>query len=173
MDARVEFFRAKLKLENIEETGKWIFVSVVHQRLWAYEGEKLIKEYVCSTSAKPPSNQYGSNGTPLGLHRIFQKIGDGQPSGMAFEKREPIGVIPAATDEKGYVTSRILWLTGLEKEKNLGYECGSENRKIYIHGTNKEGEIGTRKSGGCVELTNADVIELFAWAGEKDLVLID
>ena len=172
-DACVEFFLAKLKLEQAEPTPRWMMVSVVHQRLWAYEGTKLIKEYKCSTSVKPVSCAWGSNGTPLGLHKIAEKFGDGEPAGTVFEQRVSTGKTAEPGEEKGLITSRILWLTGAEEGKNLGYDCGSHNRKIYIHGTNLEDKIGTRMSGGCVNMTNADVVELFAWAREGDWVLID
>ena len=175
-DLHIQFLQSKLTLCGLNEKKppkRFIFVSVVEQKLWAYEGEKLFAEFACSTSAKPPSCQYGSNGTPLGLHKIAQKIGDGQPLGMIFEKREPTGKIAEGGDEKAYVTSRILWLEGLEENKNEGYECGTHNRKIYIHGTNHEDKIGTPKSHGCVELKNADVIKLYDWARAGDFVLID
>lgn len=173
MDARVVFFRAKLELEGFEPSPRWAFVSVVHQRLWAYEGERLVKEYVCSTSAKPASCAWGSNGTPLGLHKIAEKIGKGAAPGTVFEQRVSTGRVAAANEDRGLITSRILWLEGAEDGKNLGYECGSHNRKIYIHGTNREAQVGTRFSAGCVNLKNADVIELFDWAREGDWVMID
>lgn len=173
MDARGEFFLAKLKLEGVTPTPRWILVSVVHQRLWAYEGEKMVKEYICSTSEKPASCAWGSNGTPLGLHKIEAKIGAGEPIGTVFEQRASTGKTFEQGVEKSLITSRILWLAGVEENKNLGYTCGSHNRKIYIHGTNHEEKIGQRVSAGCVQLTNADVVQLFDWVHVGDWVLID
>lgn len=177
MQAIVELFFAKLQKEEISPSPRWIFVSLAQNTLWLMEGRNCIKQYRCSTSKRPPSCQYGSMGTPLGLHRIAQKIGQGQPLGTIFEKRESIGraFTQAETldDAKGLITSRILWLDGMEPGKNNGYECGSHNRKIYIHGTNLEQKIGQPKSQGCVELTNEDVIELFDQVSQDDLVLID
>jgi hypothetical protein len=174
-DKRAEFFKAKLRLCGMIETPRWIFVSGAAQKLFCYEGETLVKEYPCSTSAKPPSCQYGSNGTPLGLHKISEKIGAGAAKGAIFEKRVDTGKIAFGDDGTGktYTTSRILWLDGLEEGKNCGHECGSYNRKIYIHGINLEDKIGKPWSNGCVELKNDDVIELFDWAKEGDMVLID
>lgn len=201
-DARVVFYRAKLKLiqkipnatqakariittrgfikksftnDKIKPTPRWVFVSLAQQKLFAYRNRTLVKEYICSTSLKPPSCQYGSNGTPLGLHRVAEKIGEGAPWGAIFEKREFAGKLinPAKLDEKSLITTRILWLEGLEEGKNHGYECGSHNRKIYIHGTNHEGKVGSPHSCGCVELKNDDIIDLFERVQPGDHVVIE
>jgi len=171
-DPRRSFYHAKTALTKVNKTRRWIFVQLGSQKVFCYEANALQREYSCSTSLKPASCQYGSNGTPLGLHRIAQKIGAGTPSGMVFEKRVATGKI-AREEDPAAITSRILWLEGLEENKNMGHECDTFNRKIYIHGTNHESEIGTPKSHGCVELTNADIMELFDWAEEGTLVLID
>ena len=172
-DPRGAFLKAKLELEGVEPTPRWVFVSVVHQRLWAYEGDKCVMEMPCSTGIKPPSCAWGSHGTPLGLHKVAEKFGEGAAPGTVFEQRVSTGRIASPDEEKGLITSRILWLEGVEDGKNLGYECGSHNRKIYIHGTNREVHVGTRFSAGCVNLRNADVIKLFDWAREGDWVMID
>ncbi len=70
------------------------------------------------------------------------------------------------------ITTRILRLRGLEHGKNAGDGCDSYQRYIYIHGSNHEERIGEPFSGGCVEMLNADVIELFNWAESGDLVWI-
>lgn len=173
MDARVEFFTAKVKLMGLLPSRRWMLASVVAQKLWAYQDDKLVAEYVCSTSEKPPSCQYGSNGTPLGLHKIEEKIGEGAPLGAIFEQRVNTGRVADAQDEKVYITSRILWLMGLEENKNLGYACGSHNRKIYIHGVSREETLGQPYSNGCINMKNADIAKLFDWAQEGDLILID
>ena len=169
-----EFFAAKLRLMGIHpQQERWVFVCLAQQQLAAYEDEKMVMAFPCSTGAKPPGSAYGSGGTPLGLHTIATKIGEGAPRGMIFEKREPTGKIATGAEEKTLITTRILWLAGMEKDKNLGYACGSENRKIYIHGVSKEENIGKPVSEGCVNLKNADVVKLFDWVREGDLVLID
>jgi hypothetical protein len=174
MDARAEFYRAKLNLAGLEPTKRWVFVGLAAQKLWAYEGERVLAEFPVSTSVAPPSCAYGSGGTPLGLHEIAEKIGDGVEWGTIFEKREAVGVWKRGDpDGKALITSRILWLRGLEEGKNLGYECGSYNRKIYIHGTNREELIGKPASAGCVELTNDDIIALFEMVSAGEQVLID
>ena len=53
-----------------------------------------------------------------------------------------------------HVTSRILWLDGLEKGKNKGPGVDSRSRYIYIHGTAEEGLIGRPASDGCIRMYN-------------------
>ena len=60
-----------------------------------------------------------------------------------------------------YITSRIMWLTGLEEGFNRGGKVDSFKRYIYIHGTHEEGLIGQKASHGCIRMFNHDVIELF------------
>ncbi len=174
-DPRFDFFVAKCALCGVEPSKRWVFVSIQEERLYAYEGEKIAREFVCSTSANPPSCAYGSNGTPLGLHRVAEKIGEGAPEGTIFVKRENTGKIfeKPEPDTPNLITSRIMWLEGLEAGKNKGEHRDSYARKIYIHGTNHEAKVGTPFSGGCINLKNNDVIELFGWVGENELVLID
>ena len=54
------------------------------------------------------------------------------------------------------ITSRILWLDGVE-DHNLN----TRERYIYIHGTNQEHLIGQPASHGCIRMRNQDVVQLF------------
>ena len=63
--------------------------------------------------------------------------------------------------DEDHVTSRILWLEGLEEGFNKGGNVDSFNRYIYIHGTPEEGLIGKKASHGCIRMFNHDVIELY------------
>ncbi len=137
-------------------------------------GEAIAKIYTVSTSLKPSSCAADSNGTPTGLHAIADKIGDGQPNGMVFQGRVPTGKhfseYAGEDARRNLITSRILRLRGLEPGHNTGVGCDSYDRYIYIHGTNHEERIGEPFSGGCVEMRNAEVIELFEIVNEGDLV---
>jgi len=139
-------------------------------------GKRVSKTYIISTSLKPSSCVADSNGTPTGLHEIADKIGNGQPEGMVFKGRVPTGKhFSNYEDEEGtrnLITSRILRLRGLEPGHNSGKGCDSYDRYIYIHGTNHEERIGEPFSGGCVEMLNADVIELFGRVESGDLVWV-
>ena len=104
--------------------------------------------------------------TPLGQHEIHKKIGDNLPMNAILKGRKWNGAIANIISEKidtdyDHVTSRILWLDGLELEKNKGGDVDSRSRYIYIHGTAEEGLIGIPASDGCIRMYNNDVIELF------------
>jgi hypothetical protein len=132
---------------------------------------------VISTSKRPPSNVSRSLGTPLGLHEIAERIGAGQPPGMVFKSRVPTGlhfseVEAGASGPGNLITSRILWLRGLEPGVNSGGEVDTYGRYVYIHGTHREEEIGKPMSAGCVLMRNSDVIELYDEVRAGDLVWI-
>jgi len=141
---------------------------------WINIDELENKSFPISTAANGLGNRLDSNKTPTGIHRIKQKIGGDQPAGMIFEAREPSGRICKNTDnrEKDEITSRIMWLDGLEPGFNKDGVYDSFSRYIYIHGTSDERRIGKPVSHGCIRMTNKDVIELFDNALVNDLVLI-
>lgn len=152
-------------------------VSVGDQRLYLYRGGDQVAHYPVSTSRFGTGSRLGSLQTPLGAHRVRRKIGAGAPIGRIFRGRVDTGeqarilTAPADSDED-HVTTRILWLEGLEPGRNLGGEVDSFNRFIYIHGTHEEGLIGRPASDGCVRMRNADIVELFDRLPENALVLI-
>lgn len=122
---------------------------------------RILRAYDISASRYGYGAARGSNQTPGGLHTIAGKYGEDQPAGMCFYDRRPTGEIATiytdSTDvEEDPVTSRILWLQGLEERNRTSYW-----RFIYIHGTHEEGLIGTPQSKGCIRMRNADIIELF------------
>lgn len=152
-----------------------IFIDSVLQRLyWIDIDPTARRSYPISTAANGLGNQIDSCKTPLGIHQVRQKIGAGQPSGMVFEAREPTGRIAHDLDnrDRDEITSRILWLDGLEQGVNRDGECDTFSRYIYIHGTSDEKRIGQPVSAGCIRMNNADVIELFEAVLVNDLVLI-
>ena len=74
--------------------------------------------------------------------------------------------------DKDQITSRILWLTGIEQGINLGGDVNTYNRYIYIHGTPEEGLVGSPASHGCIRMKNDDIIELFDLVEAETLVYI-
>ena len=74
--------------------------------------------------------------------------------------------------ESDHVTSRILWLNGLESGINNGSGVDSYSRYIYIHGTHEEGLIGQKASHGCIRMFNNDVISLYDYVKEGTKVYI-
>ena len=93
---------------------------------------------------------------------------------MVFKAREPTGNIADNLDnrEQDQITSRILWLDGLEEGVNCGGVYDTYARYIYIHGTSDEKRIGEPVSAGCIRMKNDDVIELFDEVLVNDLVVI-
>jgi len=162
-----------MNLENIEsnlaeykEIDSLIVVKVSSQRLFLLKRGKIEEIYHVSTSAYGTGSKVNSFKTPLGRHKISEKIGKGLPKGAILKGRRWTGAIANIIQEPidtefDVVTSRILWLTGLEQGKNLGPGVDSKSRYIYIHGTAEEGLIGKPASDGCVRMYNADVIALF------------
>lgn len=152
-------------------------VRVDAQRLYVVREGRVKREFPVSTSRYGIGNQAGSYQTPLGVHRISQKIGDEAPMGTVFRARVDTGRIadivtdPRRTPEDN-ITTRILWLEGLEYGINRGEGIDSFSRFIYIHGTDEEGLIGRPASEGCVRMTNRDVIELYDLMPYGSLVVI-
>ena len=143
-----------------------IIVDISEQRLFVIE-EDLVKEsFPVSTSKYGEGEEENSYKTPLGKHEIKEKIGEGAKMNTIFvarldtKKESEIITLPQDTEDD-HVTSRILWLDGLEHGVNKGQGVDSFNRYIYIHGTHEEGLIGTKASHGCIRMFNNDVIYLY------------
>ena len=120
----------------------------------------LAKRYLVSSSKFGTGERANSNKTPLGLHRIAQKIGGGQPIGTVFRSREPIGFTWRGLPE-GMIVHRILWLEGLEPRFNRGGLVDSFQRYIYIHGFGDETTLGRPVSYGCIHLAAKDLLPLY------------
>ena len=157
-------------------------VSIARQLLAFYRDNQLVKSYVISTSARPPSNVKGSLGTPRGLHEIAERVGAGAPPGIVFEARVNTGrhfsEFTADQQAKNLITTRILWLRGLEPGWNAGTNAAGESvdtyeRYVYIHGTNQEERLGSGASHGCVLMRNLEIIELYDEVRTGDLVWIE
>ena len=137
----------------------------------------LRQSHVVSTSLRPPSNVKASLGTPRGLHYIAEKIGAGAPPGTVFKGRVNLGRHFNELDEtentKNLITTRSLWLRGLEPGVNAGGDVDTHERYIYIHGTNHEDRLGSPFSGGCIEMINIEIAGLFEEVRTGDMVWIE
>ena len=162
---------------GIKPGERLLLVRIGTATLQFYRKGALVKSYAVSTSKRPPSNIKGSLGTPRGLHEIAERIGAGQPPGMVFKSRVPIGQhfseVPDSIADTNLITSRILWLRGLEPAVNRGGEVDTYDRYVYIHGTNQEHRIGEALSAGCVLMRNLDIVELYEDVRNGDLVWIE
>ncbi len=166
----------------VREPGGWgrpvLVVRVDQQRLYVLEPGHPVEQFPVSTAERGVGSREGSEQTPLGLHRVAQRIGDAAPAGTIFRGRSDTGEIAPILSEPGQrgpgdrITSRILWLEGLEEGLNRGGEVDSLARYIYIHGTDEEGRIGMPASHGCVRMRNQDIVALFPRVPLHSLVLI-
>ena len=162
---------------GIKPADRILVLRIETQTMQFYRNGELVASYVISTSKRPPSNVKDSLGTPRGLHTIAERIGGGQPSGIVFKARVPTGKhfseLPDADQHPNLITSRILWLRGLEPGVNQGGNVDTYERYIYIHGTNHEDRLGTPQSAGCVLMSNREIVELHEDVRAGDLVWIE
>ena len=159
------------------ELESLIVVNISTQQLFLLKKGKIEEFYSVSTSVYGTGSKVNSFKTPLGRHKVSEKIGEGLPEGAILKGRRWTGAIANIIKEPidtefDVVTSRILWLTGLEVGKNKGPGVDSKSRYIYIHGTAEEGLIGKPASDGCIRMYNADVITLFNKVDVNTEVLI-
>jgi len=156
-----------------------IHVSVNDQLLTLLDEEgQVLHRYPVSTSKYGTGTRNGSNQTPLGLHRIKDKIGGALPITAVFIARMPHGSLEECI-ERGVelpddvITSRIMWLEGMQPGINQGGYVDTYQRYIYIHGTSDEEHIGTPVSMGCIRMLNEDIVELFRLVETGTEVLIE
>lgn len=154
-----------------------LFVSVKHQKLYLLRHGNMVSEYPISTSKYGVGNKQLSQKTPTGIHWIKHKMGGRTPingilkGGVYTGEKAIVEHDPIATNQD-FVTTRAMWLEGMEYNKNHGGKVDSYNRKIYIHGTHEEGLIGQPASHGCIRMRNYDVTELFDLVEKGLYVLI-
>lgn len=179
-------FDDTVKLEEMKEschrlslplTDHQILVNVDTKRLHLIELGNLFKSYRISTAKNGVGQKENTGKTPLGLHSVGEKIGEGSDPFEIFRDRMATGEIAAPTHEGKAIVGRILWLNGEEAGFNKsrdaeGNVVDSHDRYIYIHGTNDTGRIGQPVSGGCVRMLPEEVVELFAIVPSKTPVYI-
>ena len=154
-----------------------IYVCIEQQKIYYIKLDSIIKEYIISSSVYGTGSEAESKKTPTGLHNIRQKHGEktpinGKMTGRVFHGKIATIYSDETKSKTDDVTSRILWLEGLEKGKNKGEGVDSFNRYIYIHGTSEEGSLGEPNSNGCIRMKNKEVIDLYNLVEVGTLVLI-
>jgi len=156
-----------------------IRINVAEQKLYLLNEQGVAeRDFPVSTSKYGVGNENGSEKTPLGLHRIKDKIGGSMPINMVMVSREPKGLLQDCINQgielpDDVITSRIMWLEGMEPGRNQGGYVDTYNRYIYIHGTSEESKIGTPASIGCIRMHNQDVIDLYRLVEIGTEVLIE
>ena len=171
---RLKYIHKKLQ-RFLPDPGELFLVqSIETQTLLVCEKDTVIGRYDASTSRFGKGIRENSFKTPLGLHRIKEKIGSGAPLGRIFKGRKDTGIDwDKVSIEDNLILTRILRLEGLEEGINKGTGVDSYGRYIYIHGTNREDLVGTPLSHGCLALRNSDILRLFDIVREGTLVYID
>ena len=162
---RLEDFLGACQKHAVKPTRFALVVSIAGQTISFFESSsvswRLGGKMSCSTSRFGIGQTEGSNCTPLGLHRIAEKIGAGERAGTVFKSRKVIGHVSQTEFVDAKITTRILWLEGLEPGFNRGRSVDSHDRYIYIHGTADQKSIGKPASCGCIHLADADLISIF------------
>lgn len=154
-----------------------IVIDLGRQHLWALEDGRIYLEASVSAAANGPGEREGSGCTPRGRHEICERIGGDNPVDTVFVGRRPTGeryspALGAASPERDWILARILRLSGLEEGRNLGGDVDTFARYIYIHGCPDETPLGIPGSHGCIRMRNAELVTLFDWTRDGELVLI-
>ena len=173
-------FAATIRRLGIPLTRYLVTVNVARQTLTVWERTRhhgpawwlqRLAHGRASTSRFGVGQLQDSNQTPLGLHRIAQKVGAGFPQGTVFRGRKPVGLTWRGMPNAA-IAHRIFWLEGLEPQFNRGGNVDSFRRYIYIHGFSDETTLSRPASHGCIHLAAADIIPLYDWLPIGTLVWI-
>ena len=157
---------------KIEPTHFVLTVNISRQTVSLFKDNRFVKKYACSTSRFGIGEIKDSNCTPRGLHRIAEKIGGGEPAGTVFKERQIVGHTSQPQFANARITTRIMWLEGLEPGFNQGGNVDTHARYIYIHGTGDQESLGRPDSHGCIHLADPDLISLFDLLPSGTLVWI-
>ncbi|MCM1565818.1 MAG: L,D-transpeptidase [Dehalobacter sp.] len=118
-----------------ETAGDWIIVDKNTNILYFYMDGELYKSYRVATGKEPHL-------TPEGSFTIMNKLGDEDLNEALGIRWMGLGV-PFENDNRSKTDHRA-----------------PEGLKYGIHGTDKPDSIGSHASGGCIRMSNQDIIEL-------------
>ena len=139
------------------DTSSQLIISVRDQKMMLVRNGAKTAIYPVSTSMFGLGDARGRMTTPLGYLAVEKKIGDNAPVGAVFRNRRLTGeVLQPNTPGRDPITTRIIWLRGLEAQNARAFQ-----RCIYIHGTPEEKKIGRPASYGCIRMKSRDVAELY------------
>ena len=139
------------------DTSSQLIISVPDQKLILVQNGGKVATYPVSTSMFGLGDYWGRMTTPLGYLAVEKKIGDNAPTGAVFHNRRFTGeVVQPNAPGRDPVTTRIIWLRGLEAQNAHAFQ-----RCIYIHGTPQEKTIGRPASYGCIRMKASDVAALY------------
>ena len=134
-----------------------VAITLKDQKLTVFSQGQKVKDYSISSSKFGMGSSSGSNRTPLGIHAVTKKVGEGQPKGMVFKGCRPTGEVVAIDAGRDPIVTSVIQLAGLET-----FNSNSHSRRIYIHGTPEEANIGRPASYGCIRMRSEDVVDLYS-----------
>lgn len=119
------------KFKEINKNRTHVLIDLANQEL-TIKTPYSSKTYPISSSAYGIGSVRNSLKTPLGAHVISEKIGKGAKIGSVFKARKFTGEVVEPITERidikeDVITTRILWLDGLEKGRNKGGNAGLES----------------------------------------------
>lgn len=167
-----EKFLADCQRLSFAPTQYVLIVNLAEQRAKLFRDGRLDRELRCSTSKYGFGELQNSFRTPRGLHRIAEKIGGGEPAGTIFKERKVIGHVAQLGVKAGGITTRILWLDGLDPGFNSGGNRDTHRREIYLHGFGDQATVGRPASIGCIHFADPDLIALYDLLPSGSLVWI-
>jgi len=144
----------------------YIHVSIAEQRLQLIDKHRILFDVLIATAKNGAGENYGSECTPRGWHKIRAKIGADCTENTVFIARRPSGEIFSESlqqeyPERDWILARIMWLSGLEVGFNRSGQQDTMRRYIYIHGCPDNIPMGIADSHGCIRMRNTDVMALF------------
>lgn len=146
-----------------------VAITLRDQKLTLISNGKKVKDYDISSSKFGMGGRAGTNHTPLGIHAVTKKIGDGQPKGMVFKGCRPTGeIVPVDARGRDPIVTRVIQIAGLERSNSNSF-----GRRIYIHGTPEERKIGRPASYGCIRMRSNDVVDLYSRISRGTPVVIE
>lgn len=164
------------KCVNIEE--KLIKIDTKEQWMHCYEGGALLKTYPISSAKNGLGEQWGSECTPRGWHRVHDVVGHEHEINSVFISRVWTGELYSDDlakqfPNRDWILTRIIQLDGLEPGFNQGGQLDTLRRCVYIHGTPDSTPLRIPGSHGCIRMCNADIIMLASWVKPDTRVYIE
>lgn len=145
----------------------FVIVDVARQRLYLFENGYRVASWPVSTSVRGIGQRNGSFRTPVGVFYISRKIGTGLAPNVIIHDQAATAAVAHSVVSRdnlrasSIITTRILWLQGLQRDWNRGGDVDTYLRHIYIHGTPNLGMLGRPASQGCVQMSPWAVISLY------------
>lgn len=178
---------------NLPIGTKVLIILGANQRLYEVSKDDfgsihIHDEISISTGKNGFSNIGATQTSPVGVHKITQKIGEGKPLGALFKYKKYQGIeLPIYTGDETKLFSSTNSFSTASKDAYVlvsgpeeligktahvitrafvlkGIETLNDNtfeRAIYIHGTDMELLLGEPASGGCIRMGNQDIVNLF------------